>query len=147
MNSIKTTNIIGYTGAITMMLGLSYWVLSEAELSWSVIEVIGYLAVSGLLFLPATRLSDKMSPNILKLTSFLGVLLLPLLIVVTMTLHQNGNKNILLAGTMICMITSIASIKLAWNLDSLVIGFYGIVHLHFGLNFITRLILQNIAEY
>lgn len=136
---------IGYIGAVSMVIGFSYYVLKEFDLSWKFIEVMGYLMLAGLFYLPYSPLveSFNLSTNLFRLTSFLALMALPIMIILTLILHVEKGDNFFLAGAFICTVTAVLSYFYGLNLHGKIICIYSVMHSWLAIQFITAQLLKN----
>lgn len=144
MNSFLATTI-GYIGAFSMAIGFGYYVFTRFALSWKLVELLGYLLLAGIFSLPFSSFVQnlQLSTNFLRLTTFLGLILLPIMIMLTLIVHVERGDNPFLAGIFICAFTAFLSLYFAHTLDSKIIAFYGIIHALTAVHFVM---LENIKD-
>lgn len=148
MNNAFIPTMIGYIGALSMVVGFAYYVLNEIEISWTLVEVLGYLVITGLFSMPFLHLISnelqfpKFTSGVLRLTSFLGVIGLPILIILSLQLHVPKGDNFALAGSIICTVTATFSLYYAQLLDSDIIAFYGVAHTWAAFQFVVAQFLK-----
>jgi hypothetical protein len=133
---------IGYIGAFSMVIGFSYYVLNKLDLSWKLIEPIGYIALAGLFYLPFSTLSNSLK-DLLRLTTFLALIALPIMIILTLILHFKNGDKVFLAGSFICLLTATLSYFYGYMLDSKIISFYAVILSWTAIQFFTAQLLKN----
>lgn len=138
------SQLLGYVGAILIVIGLAYYLSITIEISWEIVEIIGYLILVSLLALPFLRysISFPISKEQLHLTTFLAVICLPVLLIITLRLHFPKGDNIELAGSFVCLTTSIVSLFYGFLVDSNTVKLYAALHVWLTSQFLTFLAIK-----